>query len=173
MNLVWNYVNDLSFKVWERERRFVSAFDLHPYVKGASHAGLNLHSQTLQAVTEEFVTRRKQFKKLKLRWRVSNPKRSNYNLGWIPFKAVALRYKAGQVWFGGRALSLWDSYGLADYDLGPGNLCEDARGRWCLNVSVKVEKVAQRARKRPVSGRCTPKSQTEGRTPCINCPLAG
>ena len=88
VNLVWNYVNDLSFKVWERERRFVSAFNLHPYVKGASHAGLNLHSQTLQAVTEEFVTRRKQFKKLKLRWRVSNPLRSNYSLGWIPFKAV-------------------------------------------------------------------------------------
>ena len=143
VNLVWNYVNDLSFKVWERERRFVSAFDLHPYVKGASNAGLNLHSQTLQAVTEEFVTRRKQFKKLKLRWRVSNPKRSNYSLGWIPFKAVALRYKAGQVWFGGRALSLWDSYGLAHYDLGPGNLCEDARGRWYLNVSVKVKKVAR------------------------------
>ena len=141
VNFVWNYANELSFKVWQRERRFMSGYDIDTYTSGASKAGLRLHSQTVQAVATEFVTRRKQFKKVKLRWRVSNPQRSNYSLGWIPFKAVALRYKAGQVWFGGKALSLWDSYGLADYELGAGNICEDARGRWYLNVTVKVKKV--------------------------------
>ena len=83
--------------------------------------------------------RRKQFKKTKLRWRVSNPKSSKYSLGWIPFKAAALRYRNGQVHFSGLGpLSLWDSYGLSNFELGPGSFSEDARGRWYLNVTVKV-----------------------------------
>jgi len=36
-------------------------------------------------------------------------------------------------------LSLWDSYGLADYELGSGNISEDARGRWYINISVWVK----------------------------------
>lgn len=54
----------------------------------------------------EFVTRRKQFKKSKLRWRVSRGARKS--LGWIPFKENAVLYKNGQVHFAGKALSLWD-----------------------------------------------------------------
>jgi putative transposase len=88
VNFVWNYVNDLSYKVLQREHRFMSAYDLNAYTTGATKAGLSLHSQTVQAVNEEFVTRRKQFKKAKLRWRVSNPKKTHYSLGWVPFKAV-------------------------------------------------------------------------------------
>jgi transposase len=91
-------------------------------------------------VNEEFVTRRRQFKKAKLRSRVFNPKRSNYSLGWVPFKASALTYRGGQVRLMGQALSLWDSYGLSDYELGSGSLNEDARGRWYLNICVKVKK---------------------------------
>jgi transposase len=71
---------------------------------------------------------------------VSNRKRANYSLGWIPFKARSLTYKAGQIGFQGLHLSLWDSYGVADYELGAGCICEDARGRWYLNVTVKVAK---------------------------------
>ncbi|RJG14914.1 transposase [Massilia cavernae] len=90
VNMVWNYCNDLSFKVWERERRFMSGYDFAKYTKGAGKAGIPLHSQTIQAISEEFAARRKQSKKLKLRWRVS----------------------------------------------------EDARGRWYINISVKVGRPA-------------------------------
>lgn len=135
VNFVWNYCNELSFKVLQREQRFMSAFDMHPYAKGAAKAGLDLHSQTLQAIAEEYVTRRKQFKKPKLRWRISSgPRRS---LGWVPFKASAVQYHAGQVTLFGRKLSLWDSYGLARFELGAGSVSEDARGRWYLNVTVR------------------------------------
>jgi putative transposase len=136
VNLVWNFCNEHSARVLERENRFISAFDLHPYTRGAGKAGLSLHSQTLQGVAEEFVTRRKQFKKAKLRWRVSTgPRRS---LGWIPFKASAIQYRNGQVIFNGQALSLWDSYGLSGYELGAGSVSEDARGRWYINFTVKT-----------------------------------
>jgi len=136
VNFVWNYCNELSFRILKREGRFCSHVDLDRYTSGATKEGLSLHSQTVQAISKELVTRRRQFKKAKLRWRVSNGARRS--LGWIPFKASALRYRAGQVWYGGRALSLWDSYGLNQYELGSGSFSEDSRGRWYLNVTVKV-----------------------------------
>jgi putative transposase len=140
VNQVWNFCNDLSFKVWERERKFMSGYDFAKYTKGAGKAGIPLHSQTIQAISEEFAVRRKQFKKVKLRWRKSGGSRRS--LGWIPFKASALRYRNGQLWMSGIdcPLGLWDSYGLGKYELGPGAISEDSRGRWYINISVKVEK---------------------------------
>lgn len=138
VNQVWNYSQDLALQVLARENRFMSAYDMAAYTKGAAKEGLSLHSQTVQAVSEEYCTRRKQFKKAKLRWRVSHGSRRS--LGWIPVKAVALNYRNGQVHYQGKALSLWDSFGLADYELRAGSFCEDARGRWYLNVTVDVKK---------------------------------
>ena len=138
VNDVWNYSQELALKVLERAQRFMTAFDIAAYTKGAGKEGLSLHSQTVQAVSEEYCTRRKQFKKTKLRWRSSTGTRRS--LGWIPFKASAIKYRNGQVFFASHPLSLWDSYGLADYVLGSGNISEDARGRWYLNVTVEVAK---------------------------------
>ena len=139
VNQVWNYCNDLSFKVLKREGRFLSGFDLQKYTDGCTKEGVPLHSQTVQAIAEEYASRRKQFKKAKLRWRVSNPDSSKYSLGWIPFKASAISYRNGQVQFSGLGpLALWDSYGLSNFELGAGSFSEDARGRWYLNVTVKV-----------------------------------
>src|ERR1700758_1214808 len=126
VNQVWNFDNEVSSRMLQREGRFASASDLHELTRGATREGLQLHSQTVQAINEEFVTRRRQFKKARLRWRVSDPKRSNYSLGWIPFKKVAIAYRNGQVFLAGQALSLWDSYGLSNYELGAGNISEDA-----------------------------------------------
>ena len=133
VNQVWNYSNELSHKVWEREGRFISSYEIDRYTSGASTAGVRLHSQTIQTVSAEYVAR-------KLRWRVSSGSRRS--LGWVPFKASAHRYRNGQLFMSGfdRPLSLWDSYGLSGYELGAGCLNEDARGRWYLNVTVKVKK---------------------------------
>ncbi|WP_258234678.1 RNA-guided endonuclease InsQ/TnpB family protein [Cupriavidus pinatubonensis] len=140
VNQVWNYCNEISGKVFQRERRFIGSYEIDTYTAGASKAGIPLHSQTIQAISAEFVTRRAQARKVKLRWRVSSGSRKN--LGWVPFKASALRYRNGQIFLSGidKPLSLWDSYGLSKYALGVGNLSEDSRGRWYLNVTVKVKK---------------------------------
>lgn len=138
VNLVWNYCNELSLKILERERRFASAYELQKYLNGASKQGLGIGSTVFQQVSVEFATRRRQFKKRQLRWRVSDRSRANYSLGWVPFKTGSLSYRGGQVTFQGLKLSLWDSYGLANYELGAGSISEDSRGRWYLNVCVKV-----------------------------------
>ena len=143
VNFVWNYCNELSSKVWTRERRFMSGFDFNPYTRGASKEGLRIGSAVFQEVSEEFAKKRRAAKRVKLRWRVSNRRRANYSLGWIPFKARSLTYRGGQVAFQGLKLSLWDSYGLAGYELGAGSLSEDSRGRWYLNVTVKVKRQAR------------------------------
>lgn len=137
VNFVWNFVKELSLKILERERRFCSAYDLAPYTKGASKEGLSLHSQTTQAITEEYVTRRRQFKKPCLKWRKSGGR--NRSLGWIPYKSSAIRYKSGQVHYCGQAIGVWDSHDLSQYELGSGSFSEDARGRWYLNITVKIK----------------------------------
>lgn len=53
-----------------------------------------------------------------------------------------LRYRSDQVHYHGQAISLWDSYGLAGYELRTGAFSEDARGRWYLNVTVDVARQA-------------------------------
>lgn len=146
VNFVWNYCNELSLKILQREGRFCSSAELDRYTAGATKEGLSLHSQTVQAISKELVARRRQFKKRRLAWRKSSGARRS--LGWIPVKASALRYKGGQVWYGGRPLSLWDSYGLHQYELGTGSFSEDSRGRWYLNVSVLTKRApASRATK--------------------------
>ena len=135
VNFVWNYVNDLCFTHLKRTGNFFSAYDVAKYTAGASKE-MSLHSQTIQAVAEELITRRKQFKKAKLNWRVSNKQSARRSLGWIPFKKSALKYSDGFVQYGKQTFKLWDSYGLAQYQVKTGCFTEDARGRWyvCLVV---------------------------------------
>jgi len=150
VNFVWNYVNDLSYKHLKRTGKFFSAFDIAAYTKGASKSGLSLHSQTIQAITEELVTRRKQFKKAKLNWRVSNPKSPKKSLGWIPFKASGIQYQNGQIKYAGHWFGLWDSYGIKNHKVKTGSFVQDSRGRWYVCLVVDTPE---------------PTQNTEGKTP--------
>jgi putative transposase len=143
VNLVWNYCNELQIAMFNRERRFLSGYDFAKFTRGATKEGLHLHSQTVQAIAEEYATRRRQSRKVRLSWRKSGG--SHRSLGWIPFKKVAIQAAHGQVKFAGQWLSLWDSYGLEAYSIRAGNLCEDARGRWYLNACVAVPSVEPRS----------------------------
>jgi hypothetical protein len=43
VNTVFNYCNELSMKVFERERRFLLGFDFWPFLKGATRGDCALH----------------------------------------------------------------------------------------------------------------------------------
>ncbi|MFC4789804.1 nuclease/transposase family protein, partial [Giesbergeria giesbergeri] len=140
VNQVWNFCNETSHRAIRERHQFLTGYDLQKLTNGFSKCDcVQIGSPTVQQVCEDYAKVRKQFKKAKLRWRVSNPQSSKYSLGWIPFKARAVQYKAGQIAFAGQKLSLWDSYGLADYELRAGSFSQDTRGRWYLNVVVKVQ----------------------------------
>lgn len=143
VNTVWNYLNETSHRAIRERGQFLSGFDLQKLTNGFSKCeGVLIGSPTIQQVCEDYAKARRQFKRNKLRWRVSNPKSSKRSLGWIPFKARALVYKGGQVSFAGHRFGLWDSYGLGQHELRAGSFSEDSRGRWYLNVVVKVPEVA-------------------------------
>ena len=136
VNFVWNCINELSHRAIRERGQFLSAYDLHPYTKGAGKE-LGLHSQTLQCVAGEYVTRRKPFKKAKLGWRKS--KGTRRSLGWIPVNTGAAKWKNGQVFHNGLYFKVWDSYGLAGYTFRSASFNEDARGRWYFNVVVSYD----------------------------------
>ena len=85
VNTVFNYCNELSGKVFERERRFLSGFDFWPFLKGVTRGECALHLpvQAVQEIAEEYARRRRQHQKIRLAWRKSGGARRS--LGWIPF----------------------------------------------------------------------------------------
>ncbi|MEQ0777162.1 transposase [Paraburkholderia tropica] len=143
VNQVWNFCNETQFRslrrYCNRPKVWLSGFDLQTLTNGFSKCeGVSIGSATQQQVCEEFATRLRQFRRQRLSWRVSDRKSPKYSLGWVPFKARALTYRKGQLRFNGINISLWDSYGLSKYELKAGSFNEDSRGRWYLNVSVKM-----------------------------------
>ncbi|WP_313484334.1 RNA-guided endonuclease InsQ/TnpB family protein [Acinetobacter variabilis] len=139
VNFVWNCVNDLSFNHLQRTGSFFSAFDMAKYTKGTSKL-CGLHSQTVDAIREEYAGKRKQFKKAKLKWRVSNKKSARRSLGWIPFKKSGINYADGYVQYGKQKFNLWDSYGIGKYSVKTGSFVEDSRGRWYVCLVVESPK---------------------------------
>ena len=136
VNFVWNFVNALSHRSIKERGVFLSAYDMHPYTKGAGME-LGLHSQTLQCIAGEYVTRRKQFIKTRLNWRKSGGARRS--LGWIPVNSGAAQWKNGQLYHNGHYFGVWDSYGLSQYKFRSASFNEDARSRWYFNVVVDVQ----------------------------------
>ncbi len=145
VNTVWNYCNDLQQQVFARERKLFGGFDFWPFLKGSTRGdcALQLPVQAVQETAEQYARSRTQHRKLKLAWRKSGGARRS--LGWVPFKVRTIKYAHGQIYFAGRWLSVWDSWGLGDYELRAGSFSEDARGRWYLNVTVQVQRPAQLA----------------------------
>lgn len=144
VNQVWNFCNETQYRSLKRycdkPKTWLSGFDLQKLTNGFSKCeGVAIGSSTQQQVCEEFATRLRQVKRQRLNWRISDRKSPKYSLGWVPFKARALIYKNGQVRFNGIDIGMWDSYGLSKYTLKAGIFNEDSRGRWYLNVAVRVE----------------------------------
>jgi len=136
VNFVWNFINNLSHRSIRERGKFLSSFDIDKYTVGSSKE-ICLHSQCFQEVSKEYVTRRKQFGKAKLRWRKSGG--TSRSLGWVPFKKGAAKWENGQVFHDGHYYKVWDSYGLSDYTFLSGSFSEDARGRWYFNVAVSIK----------------------------------
>src|SRR6202042_8328 len=74
VNQVWNFSNEVSARAarpFAGLSKWLSAYDLDKLTAGATEYFERIGSETIQRVNAEFATRRKQFRKSKLRWRVS------------------------------------------------------------------------------------------------------
>src|ERR1700691_4606977 len=116
VNQVWNYANATCYKAARPcvgPAKWLSAFDLNNLTAGATECFERIGSATIQRVNAEFATRRHQFKRPKLRWRVSSgPKRS---LGWVPFKAEQLKSKGKSLRFSGKAFPVFERHRLGHF----------------------------------------------------------
>jgi putative transposase len=131
INYVWNYCQEVSLLAWRRDKTSLSAYDLHQLTAGTSK-DLRLSADTIQQVCTEYVIRKRQFKKLKLKWR--SRKRS---LGWIPFKAAYIRLQDDTVTYCGHRFRLWLSRPVEGV-IKTGSFTQDARGRWYVNFQCEV-----------------------------------
>ena len=132
-NFVWNYVNETTTTAWKRDRKWLSNTDLDLLLTGSSKL-LDIHSQTLQAISKEHTIRRGQFRKCKLRWRTAKR-----NLGWVPFKASGVKLQEDRLTYQGTTLRFWKSRDCpADATLKTGQFSQDARGRWYVSLQFEV-----------------------------------
>ena len=138
VNQVWNYANATSYKAarpYSGPSRWLTAFELDKLTTGATECLERIGSDTIQRVNAEFATRRKQYKKAKLRWRVSQgAKRS---LGWVPFKAVQLKRKGKSLRFSGKAFRVFERELLEGVTWRSGCFAQDAVGDWWLCLPVE------------------------------------
>jgi len=124
VNFVWNYCNETSYNAVRNHSKWLSAIDLKNLTSGSAKE-LGLNSVTIQAVCEEYVIRRIQFKKRKLRWRTSRG--SKRSLGWIPFKANAIQIDGDRITYLGHSNKLWLSRPIHGRVLS-GSFSQDAQG---------------------------------------------
>ena len=134
VNLVWNYCNETSLRAIRNDSKFLSAIDLKNLTSGSA-AELKLNSVTVQSICEEYVRRRIQFKKRKLKWRTSRG--SNRSLGWIPFKANSVQVEKDGVCYLGHRYRIWLSRSIEGRVLS-GSFSQDAQGRWYVNLACEV-----------------------------------
>jgi putative transposase len=144
VNTAWNYCNETQYRSLKRycnrPKVWLSGYDLQRLTAGFTKCeGIVANATTINEVCEAFAARLRQFKKQRLNWRVSNCQSPKYSLGWVPFKGSAVKYRNGQLRFHGMDIGIWDSYGLSKYELRAGSFNEDSRGRWYVNIAVKVQ----------------------------------
>jgi putative transposase len=132
VNTVWNYCQEVSLLALQREKRWLSAFDLINLCAGASE-DLGISSETMAEVCREYVTRRKQFRKRRLKWR--SRKRS---LGWIPLKMRFLKITGDSLRYQKRRFRFWNSRPIQGTPKTE-SFSQDARGHWYLNIQCEVE----------------------------------
>jgi putative transposase len=139
VNHVWNWANATAFKAarpFAGPGKWLSAYDLDKLSAGAAAAFDYIGSDTIQRVNAEFATRRRQFKKVKLRWRMSRGARRS--LGWVPFKAAQLKRAGRCVRFAGKTLRVFEAQRLEGVVYKCGCFAQDAVGDWWLSVPVEV-----------------------------------
>ena len=130
VDLVWNYTNETSYNAIRNHGKWLSKYDFRPLLKGVSKL-LPINSQTVQAVSDELVTRRKQFKKVKLKWR------GRKSLGWIPFNGQTVQIRGAAVYYNGEKFRYWNHREISG-KIKTGSFTQDARGRWYVHFQCEV-----------------------------------
>lgn len=131
VNFVWNYCNEVSYKSIKSYSKWLSKYDLINMAANTSK-DLNVHAKTIELVCQEYTKKRRQYKKLKLKWRTKK------SLGWIPVNCWCLKIKDDEVIFMQRHFRFWKSREM-EGTFKFGSFSQDSRGRWYINLTFEQE----------------------------------
>lgn len=132
VNFVWNYCNRTTNEYLYKKYRFLSGYDLQKLTKGCSK-DLQISSQTIKVVCQEYATRRQFSNKIKLAWRSSKR-----NLGWIPFKFQDIKVTNENISYKKLMFRFWQSRPI-EGKIKSGSFSQGSRGRWYINLTCEVE----------------------------------
>ncbi len=134
VNFVWNFCNETQQVALKRGHFWPSAFDLSNLTAGSSKS-LGVSSTTVQSVCERYAENLRSSKKSKLKWRSFRK-----SLGWIPFKARAIRVdqETSTARYLGLTFSYFNSRPIEGV-IKTGSITCDSRGRWYLNLTCEIE----------------------------------
>lgn len=131
VNYIWNYCRDVSKKHYIRNRRTLSGFDLNNLTSGTCKV-LNIHSEVVQSVCEQYARSSRQHKKLS---KFRSYKRS---LNWVSFKTRAVKLEDDAVVFMKHNFKFWKSREI-EGKIKTGSFVQNSRGRWFVNLVCEVE----------------------------------
>jgi IS605 OrfB family transposase len=141
VNFAWNWANETCRKAVQTyvgPAQWLRAYDLDALAAGCGSEFHRIGIDVVQRIHAELVTRRKQFRKVVLRFRASGGSRRA--LGWIPFKAANVRVKGNRLTFMGKSIRLFQMDRFlafrAQGKIRSGNFAQNALGEWFLNVAV-------------------------------------
>ena len=142
VNTVWNWAAETSTKAATRtdtKRKWLSGVDLCGLSAGAASCFEHIGADTIQRIAIEYAAKRKQSKKLMLRWRASGG--SKRALGWVPFKAANIKRHGRAIRFCGKTFRVFEAHRLEGVAWKQGSFAQDAIGDWwlCLPVEIKIE----------------------------------
>ncbi len=139
-NQVWNYFNGTSYKAarpFAGKPTWLSGFN---FVQPLGRCKSVLRAYRCRydpADCRRVCHKRSQFKKARLRWRVSSGSRRS--LGWIPFKAASIRRHHRYLRFCGKGVRVFEPERFARIATWQsGCFSQDAVGDWYLCLSVKM-----------------------------------
>jgi len=143
VNTVWNWANEISAKAtqpYAGQPKWLTGFDLNNLSAGASEYFAHIGADTIQRVNCEYALKRRQFRRARLRWRVSRGSRRA--LGWVPFKAASLKREGAALRFCGKTFRVFEAGRLEGVRWRQGCFAQDAIGDWwlCLPVLLRVER---------------------------------
>jgi IS605 OrfB family transposase len=130
VNFVWNCCQEISMESIRKNGRFLSGFDLNKQTSGCSKE-LGILAATIQAIGDEYATKRKRFKRFRLNWR--SKKRS---LGWIPFKGSIINIDGDCIQYGKHIFKFWQSQPI-ESKVRCGSFSQDSKGNWFVNLVVE------------------------------------
>lgn len=134
VNYVWNYLNEVARTAWQRDHKWLSKYDLQKLTSGSSKY-LDIHSNTIQKVCQQFCISRDKARRAGLRWR------GKKSLGWVPFNTGHVAFDGATLKFRGAIYQAMHLNPLLrpSSKIGAGSFNQDNRGHWYINLPIEVE----------------------------------